>query len=336
LNPLEPVEPGTPRVLHAAATSLPPNRLGLARWLVDRGNPLVARVTVNRWWSAIFGAGLVTTIEDFGAQGERPTHPDLLDWLAVDFMDHNWSMKHVHKRIVLSAAYRQSSRVSEELLREDPSNRWLARGPRFRMPAEMIRDHALAVSGLLQNKMGGPPVYPPQPAGIWRHVGRNAPKYATSQGTDRFRRGIYVVWRRSAPYPSFVNFDAPDRASCVVQRPRTNTPLQALTLLNDPAYFEMARGLAERIVADLPAAGVDARVEYAFRRCVARRPSRREVQHLAHVYRREAARLEQDADSARALLGDQPLPAGVTVGQLAAWVYLSNVLLNLDETITKG
>lgn len=327
LTPGEAVEPASPAALHAWPADAPPNRLGLARWLVQPDNPLTPRVVVNRWWAEFFGRGLVATLEDFGSQCEPPTHPQLLDWLARDFIEHGWSMKHVHKRIVMSSTYRQSSRLRRELLAVDPENKLLARGPRFRLSAEMIRDNALTASGLLSGKMGGPPVYPPQPDGLWRHVGRNAPKYDTSQGTDRFRRGVYVVWRRSAPYASFTNFDAPDRAACVVQRPRTNTPLQALTLLNDPAYQEMALALAKRIAAHPTAAPLE-KVEYGFRLCVSRRPQAHEAKLLAEVYRREFERLRNDPPAVQKLTGEQD-------ADLAAWLFVANILLNLDETITK-
>ncbi|XZE53199.1 PSD1 and planctomycete cytochrome C domain-containing protein [Planctomycetaceae bacterium SH139] len=327
LTPGKVVEPASPAALHAWPADSPPNRLGLARWLVQPGNPLTPRVVVNRWWAEFFGRGLVATLEDFGSQCEPPTHPQLLDWLARDFVEHGWSMKHVHKRIVMSSTYRQSSRLRRELLAVDPENELLARGPRFRLSAEMIRDNALHASGLLSGKMGGPPVYPPQPDGLWRHVGRNAPKYDTSQGTDRFRRGVYVVWRRSAPYASFTNFDAPDRAACVVQRPRTNTPLQALTLLNDPAYQEMALALAKRIAA-YPTATPQEKVEYGFRLCVSRRPQTHEANLLAAVYHRELERLRNDPLAVQKSTEEQN-------ADLAAWLFVANILLNLDETITK-
>ncbi|MCH8043684.1 MAG: PSD1 domain-containing protein [Planctomycetes bacterium] len=332
----ERVEPGTPASLHPLSSELPPNRLGLAKWIVDANNPLTARVTVNRWWQEIFGRGIVATSEDFGTQCEPPTHPQLLDWLAVEFIEGGWSMKHVHKLIVMSATYRQSARVSTELLERDPLNKLLARGARFRLSAEAIRDNGLTISGLISTKMGGPPVFPPQPSGIWRHVGRNAPKYATSTGADRYRRGIYVIWRRSAPYPAFVNFDAPDRASCVVKRSQTNTPLQALTLLNDPAYMEMAVGLARRIATDKRDLSDRERVEYGYRLCVARRPNDKEAEHLLNVYQRELARFKTNAAAAKKLVGKEPLPKDISAEQLAAWVYVANILLNLDETITKG
>ena len=334
-EPLEQVQPGTPRSLPPMLEGMPANRLGLARWLVNRDNPLTARVTVNRWWAEIFGRGIVDTEEDFGTQGDRPTHPKLLDYLAVEYMEHDWSMKHVHRLIVTSATYQQSSRIQADQLEKDPNNLLLGRGPRFRLSAEMIRDNALTVSGLLSHKMGGSPVYPPQPDGIWRHVGRNAPKYDTSTGTDRFRRGIYVVWRRSAPYPSFTNFDAPDRASCVVVRPRTNTPLQALTLLNDHAYLEIARHLAERIMKLPGMAGDRERVARGFQLAVSRQATSKELDTLMELYQSELARYEQDLPLARSVLGETTAPAA-DQPRLAAWFSIAQVLLNLDETITKG
>jgi hypothetical protein len=332
----EPVEPGTPRTLHALHPDAPPNRLGLARWLVDAENPLVARVTVNRWWSEFFGHGLVDTLEDFGTQGDRPTHPRLLDHLAVEFMEHGWSRKHIHKRIVMSATYRQDARVSEALFEADPYNRLHARGPRFRLDAETIRDNALTVSGLLSRKQGGPPVYPPQPAGLWRVTGKVDNTYRTSEGEDRYRRGIYTVWRRSSPYPSFVNFDAPDRAACVVQRSRTNTPLQALTLLNDPVYVEMALALAERIHTGQPELTDEQRVEYGFRLVLVRRPLPEEMESLVAIYRGQLERFQQDPASAKRLLENMPGIETDNQAQRAGWFYVASILLNLDEAITKG
>jgi mono/diheme cytochrome c family protein len=319
--------------LTSPPAAVPPNRLALAEWLVSPGNPLIGRVTVNRWWSEFFGEGLVATLEDFGTQGEPPTHPDLLDWLAVEFVENGWSMKHIHRLIVTSATYQQSSKVSPALLDRDPYNKLLARGPRLRLPAETIRDNALAIAGLLSTKIGGPPVYPPQPEKIWRHVGRNAPKYETDTDEDRFRRGIYVVWRRSAPYPSFVNFDAPDRGACVVNRSRTNTPLQALTLLNDPAYVEMAQALARRIETDYPDMTDRQRVEYAFRLSTARQPTSDEVQTLLELFESQRRRFADDPKSARQLAAADTAHADVS--RLAAWFFVANTLLNLDETVTK-
>jgi hypothetical protein len=329
------VSMGTPRVLPELTDGVPGDRRALAAWLADESNPLTSRVAVNRWWAEFFGRGIVETIEDLGTQGDPPSHPELLDYLAVEFMESGWSMKHAHKLIVMSATYQQSSGVSPRLLEKDPYNKLYARGPRFRMPAETIRDNALAISGLLSNRMAGPPVFPPQPDGIWRHVGRNAPKYDTSQGTDRFRRGVYVFWRRSAPYPSFTNFDAPDRASCVVLRPRTNTPLQALTLLNDPAYIEMAVALAERIASEGANMSVEDRAAFAFRLCVARQPKAEELKQFVDVFNLERSRFEQSPGEAEAIVGKSAIP-NTDIKDLAAWVYVANILLNLDETITKG
>ena len=336
LNKGPDVVAATPDVLHSIDSRLPKNRIGLAKWLVDPNNPLVARVAVNRWWAEFFGRGIVASLEDFGSQGERPTHPKLLDWLAVDFVENGWSMKHIHKRIVMSATYQQSSRLTPKSLERDPYNKLYGRGARFRLSAEAIRDNALKISGLLSTKMHGPPIFPPQPANIWRHIGRNAPKYKTSTGEDRFRRGIYVVWRRSAPYPSFVNFDAPDRAACVVQRSRTNTPLQALTLMNDPAYIEMTTALATRILADDPRMSVSNRIKYGFQLCVSRNPTEREAKILERVYRDELARFEADTKAAEELIDSKDRPKDIDIKQLAAWFYVANVLLNMDETITKG
>ena len=339
LNPKQKVAPSTPAALHPWKKEWPANRLGFAKWLVDPANPLVARVTVNRWWGQFFGRGIVSTEEDFGSQCEPPTHPKLLDWLALEFMENGWSMKKLHKTIVLSATYGQSSRVTPELLEKDPNNLWFARGPRFRLTAEMIRDNALRISGLLSHKMGGSPIYPPQPDGLWRQTGRNEPKYVAATNQDRFRRGIYVVWRRAAPYPSFVNFDGPDRSACHPKRSRTNTPLQALTLLNDEAYVEMALGLAIRVLEDKPKADLDERLRYAFRRTLAREPDARELTVLRELHAGELVRLIEDKKAVKELLDGikaVKFSAKLDSNQLAAWFFVANALLNLDETVTKG
>ncbi|WP_299468967.1 PSD1 and planctomycete cytochrome C domain-containing protein [uncultured Gimesia sp.] len=332
------VTPNTPDALHSMKTKETPSRLEFAKWLVAKENPLVARVTVNRWWSQFFGQGIVATQEDFGSQGDAPTHPELLDWLAVDFMEHNWSMKQIHKTIVMSATYQQSAKVTPALLEVDPYNKLYTRGPRLRLSAETIRDNALAISGLLSTKMGGPPIYPPQPEGLWRHVGRNAPKYLTSTAEDRYRRGVYVIWRRSAPYPSFTNFDAPDRGACVINRSRTNTPLQALTLLNDPAYVEIGIGLAKRLATKGLATDLSdrERIAYAFRLCVAREPKDVEVEHLTKVFQQELNYFQEHPQAAQKLISADNRPEGVGASRMAAWLYVANILLNLDETITKG
>ena len=336
-SPTVEVKPGTPRALTAAGkqSEAEQNRVALAQWLTSRNNPLTARVQVNRAWAEIFGRGIVATTEDFGTQGDRPTHPEVLDWLAVEFMEHGWSFKHMLKQIVMSAAYQQSSAVTGQLWERDPENKLLARGPRFRLSAEAIRDNALVISGLYSPKVGGPPVFPPQPEGIWRHVGRNAPKYETSQGSDRFRRGIYTIWRRSAPPPSFMNFDAPDRASCTVRRPRTNTPLQALTLLNDLQYVEMAAALAGRMISERANHSPSERAAHGFRLATSREPTAAELAVLTGVYDRQREAFAQEPKRAEQLVKGLPAAAELPAAELAAWTYVANVLLNLDETITK-
>lgn len=250
-TPGEAVDPGLPRALPISVGELPGNRLGLARWLVDPANPLTARVTVNRWWAELFGRGLVSTVEDFGIHGDRPTHPALLDWLAVELVENGWSMKRLLRQIVLSAVYSQSSAATPATREADPDGRWHSRAPRLRLPAEMVRDNALAIAGVLTADVGGPPSYPPQPDGLWWIRDGHSPVYRPAIGTDRYRRGIYTVWRRLSLHPSLAVFDAPDRVACYAQRVRTNTPLQALTLLNDPAFMEAAFALANRL-ADRP------------------------------------------------------------------------------------
>jgi mono/diheme cytochrome c family protein len=330
LDPGERVEPATPSVVLAADSKAQSNRLGLARWLIRRDNPLTARVQVNRSWQELFGRGLVATPEDFGTRGELPTHPDLLDWLAVEFMEPTfqgpgqakpraWSMKHVHRLIVTSATYRQSSHLTPELRGRDDRNQLLARGPRLRLDAETIRDNALAIAGLLSRKLGGPPVRPAQPPGLWRKVGGEQYIYTVSPGEDRHRRGIYVLLRRSMPYPSFITFDATARNVCTVQRSRSNTPLQALTLLNDPVYVEAAQALAQRTLRELPEANDEARLTRAFRLCVARQPRPVELTILQ--------RLLADQRAAR---------QGQSDAELSAWIDVTSALLNLDETITKN
>jgi hypothetical protein len=336
LTPGEAVQPGTPMALHPLREGSAGNRLELAEWLVDPANPLIGRVTVNRWWAEFFGRGLVTTPEDFGTQGELPTHPGLLDWLAVEFVEAGWSAKHIHKLIAMSATFQQSSKVDNGSLQRDPYNALYGRGPRLRLKAELIRDNGLAVSGLLNPRIGGPLAYPPQPDGIWRVVGKVDNTYPTSEGEDRYRRGVYTVWRRSAPYPSFVNFDAPDRASCVVKRVTTNTPLQALTLMNDPTYQEMAVSLAVRIARAEPGGTVGDRVIRGFRMCLARAPSAKEMGFLETAYRGELARVQSDEDGLQRLSETWEIPANVSRAELAAWTYVATILLNLDETITSG
>lgn len=332
----EPVKPGVPAVLHALPEG-EPTRLMLARWLVSTNNPLVARVTVNRWWAEFFGHGLVTTPEDFGIKGEPPTHPQLLDWLAVEFMQHGWSAKHIHKLIVMSATYRQSANATPELLAADAENKFYARGPRFRLDAEMIRDNALSAAGLLSSKLGGPPVRPYQPPGIWESkVGGNKVTYEISEGEDRFRRGIYTVWKRTSPYPSFITFDAPNRNACVARRPRSNTPLQSLTLLNDPVYVEAAMALAKRVLVEKSSGDVAEKIRYAFQLCVGRAPTEKEASIVKRLFDEQLSASQRDAASATKLVKDFSKPQGVEDVVFAAWYSVASALLNLDETITKG
>ncbi len=335
----EPVEPGVPVALHPLKISKPTsqnNRLDLGQWLVDRENPLVARVTVNRWWAELFGRGIVSTVEDFGIKGDRPTHPELLDWLAVEFMDNGWSMKKLLKTIVVSATYRQSSRLTPEAFERDDQNKLLARGPRHRMDAEMIRDNALSIAGLLSLKQGGPPIRPPQPDGLWIKLGGQKYDYQISPGEEKYRRGLYVVLKRGAPYPSFVNFDASSRMACTVKRSRSNTPLQALTLLNDPVYVEAAMAFAKRILTEAPQQSAEARITHAFAVAVGRTPRDAEMTALKNLITAQRDAAAKDAKGTKELIGGLKLPAGVAPEEFAAWYAVATALLNLDETITKG
>jgi hypothetical protein len=333
--PGEAVQPGTPAVLPPLAN--PRSRLDLARWLVDRDNPLAARVTVNRWWAELFGRGLVGTVEDFGVKGDPPTHPELLDWLAVEFMEGGWGMKAVLRQIVTSATYRQSSRVTPELLAKDDQNLLLARGPRFRLDAEAVRDNALAAAGLLALKFGGPPVRPYQPEGLWDKRGGDRVEYKVSSGQDRYRRGLYTVWKRTSPYPSMVNFDAAPRLVCSLKRSRSNTPLQALTLLNDPVYVEAAKALAARALAARAGEPLPRRLAHAFRICLARKPEAEELAVLRRLWARQSAAHRADPASARELVADFPLPPGVGVEEFATWFDVHDLnatilyLLGLDH-----
>jgi Protein of unknown function (DUF1553)/Protein of unknown function (DUF1549) len=336
-NPGERVYAAVPVALGALADDLPPNRLGLARWLVSNDNPLTPRVTVNRLWETLFGRGLVRTLEDFGSQGERPSHPELLDWLAVEFMEKGWSQKQMLREIVSSATYRQSSDVSPALLERDPDNRLLARGARYRVEAETVRDVALAVSGLLQKKLGGPSVYPQQPDGVW-NVPYSEMKWDTSVGEDLHRRSLYTFYRRSSPYPSLVTFDAPSREMCTVRRVRTDTPLQALTTLNDPVFVEAARALAQRMAREGGTRAAE-RIAYGHRLCTARRPAEPDLDALVAFFGREKARFAGDAAAARSVAGlPEPGPGSVepeSPAEVAALTMVANVLLNLDATVTR-
>ncbi|WP_169972709.1 PSD1 and planctomycete cytochrome C domain-containing protein [Tautonia rosea] len=325
-----PVDPGVPSVLHPLPEDQPLNRLTLARWLVSENNPLVARVTVNRLWAGHFGRGLVPTLDDFGTRGEPPSHPDLLDWLAVTFVDEGWSQKAIHRWIVTSATYRQSSNVEPSLLDRDLENVLLARGPRFRLEAELVRDLALSASGLLTPTVGGPSVYPPQPDGVTA-LAYGGPGWPTSTGPDRYRRGLYTFIKRTAPYAAFTTFDAPTSEVTCTRRERSNTPLQALTLLNDPVFIEAAQALAQRIVSELPEGDAEARAARAFRLCLSREPDASELAAILDFYQAQRDRIASGELDAETLAGTADSDHAV---ELAAWTTVSRALLNLDETIT--
>jgi mono/diheme cytochrome c family protein len=332
----EKVTAGVPASLPPLPAGKPLNRLGLAYWLVDANNPLTARVVVNRFWGEFFGRPLVESPEDFGTQSLPPTHPELLDWLATEFMARGWSMKAIHKTIVMSAAYRESSTLTRAAFERDPYNRLLARGPRFRMEAEMIRDSMLAASGLLSRKVGGPSVFPLQAdtSGVIA-INKVDTAWSTSPGDDRYRRGLYTHWRRTAPFAAFAIFDAPSRECCIVRRQRTNTPLQALAGLNDPAFFDAARGLALRVMKEGPEA-LAGRIELAFRLCTARKPRADEAALLEAELKAQREHFRRNPAAAKALFkGSLAKPADADAVDAAAWTMLANVLINLDETLTK-
>ncbi|RIK73482.1 MAG: hypothetical protein DCC67_17860 [Planctomycetota bacterium] len=353
LKPAEPASPGVPAFLHpldepkasagptgGAKGAVRPNRLDFARWLVDRRSPTTARAIVNRVWQAYFGAGLVTTPEDLGTQGALPTHPELLDWLAVELMDSGWSLKHIHRLIVGSATYQQSAAVTPELLARDPANELLARGPRFRVDAEAVRDIALAASGLLYRKLGGPSVYPPAPEFLFQPPTSYGPKtWNHNSGPDQYRRALYTFRYRSVPYPALESFDAPRGDVACVRRVRSNTPLQALTTLNEPLYVQCARELARRAIAE-GGANDEARLAYAFRRCLSRPPSAEELAVLADFLARQKARFRDGGADPQPLIADGDAQAAVAddraaAADLAAWTAVARIVLNLDETITK-
>jgi hypothetical protein len=334
------VERITPAILPPMAKDLPRDRLGLARWLVDPANPLTARVTVNRFWQQLFGTGLVKTSEDFGNQGERATHPELLDWLATRFVADGWDVKKFMKRMVMSATYRQASKVTTEGLARDPENRLLARGPRFRLDGETIRDQALAISGLLVQRIGGPAVKPPQPAGLWKAVGyssSNTARFRADKGTDKVhRRSIYTVWKRTSPPPEMTTFDAPSREACRVRRERTNTPMQALLLMNDPQYVEAARRFAEHIITKGGAEDRD-RIAWALELATCKAPRDADIADLLGLLRSQRVEFRKTPKAARALIaiGETKPNPKLDVTELAAWVMVANLILNLDEVVTK-
>jgi uncharacterized protein DUF1553/uncharacterized protein DUF1549/cytochrome c len=340
LKPERSVRPGVPSFLQPLAANGPPTRLTFARWLTDRRSPTTARSIVNRVWQSYFGIGIVSTSEDLGSQSETPSHPQLLDWLAVEFMDHGWSLKWLNRQIAMSATYRQSSEVTPDKYARDPYNRLLARGPRFRVDAEIVRDIALESSGLLYSRLSGPSVFPPAPDFLFQPPASYGPKiWKEETGPDRYRRALYTFRYRSVPYPALQTFDAPNGDFSCVRRSRSNTPLQALTSLNEPLFLECARALALKTVWK---GGSDdrARLIYAFRCCLSRQPSPEELATLLELYDKGKAHFTSDTSNALAFVvktkKDRPsLPTGTTVGELAGWTAVSRVLLNLDETITK-
>ncbi len=336
-DPAQKVEPGVPSCLSPLPSGAPRNRLGLAEWLVSPDNPLTARVTVNRYWQRLFGTGLVKTAENFGLQGEPPSHPELLDWLATEFA-RGWDVKAMQRLIVTSATYRQSSKATAALVQHDPENRLLARGPRFRLPAELVRDNALAISGLLVERTGGPSIKPYQPAGLWEELAGGAGEgpYVQDKGAGLYRRSLYVYRKRTVPHPAMTTFDAPSREVCQVKRARTNTPLQALELLNDVTYVESARRLAQMMLAD-GGHTPEERIRFAFRRATARIPEAKEVQVLAHGLERYRKAFAADREEALRYLrhGDSPVDPRLDPVELAAYTATAGVILNLDETITK-
>ncbi len=337
-HPGQKVTPAVPAFLPPLPAGAPDNRLGLAEWLTSPNHPLTARVAVNRYWQAYFGTGLVKTAEDFGSQGEAPSHPELLDWLATEFVRTGWDIKAMQRLIVTSATYRQQSQAPAALRERDPENRLLARGPRLRLTAEMIRDQALAVSGLLNDKMGGPPVKPYQPDGLWEQLsafpGRKL--FVRSKGPDLWRRSVYTYWKRTVPPPSMTVFDAPTREFCVIRRPLSSTPLQALALLNDETYIEAARKMAEHMMKE-GGPSVAARLGYGFRLATARAPSAAEEAVLEAGLNRRLTQYRGDRAAAEKLLsaGEAPRDASLDTAELAAYTTAASVILNLDEVITR-
>ncbi len=337
-RPSDKVDPGVPAFLPPLPKDQRVDRLALAKWLVDPKHPLTARVTVNRFWQHYFGVGLVKTAEDFGTQGERPSNPDLLDWLATEFIRSGWDVKYIQRLIVTSATYQQSSKVSPELKSRDPENRLLARGPRFRMDAEAIRDNALAIAGLLVRNVGGHSVKPYEPPGLWEAVSYGYKQsYNQGHGTDLYRRSLYTFWKRQSPPAAMVTLDAPSRETCIVRRPRTNTPLQALLLLNDTTYIEAARALAQRILTEQKG-DLAKRLTFGFRLATARTPRPDELEILIRKYEQHLEHYQKNKEAARQLLslGEIKTADKFDTAELAAWTTIANILLNLDETITKG
>ena len=332
--PGERVTAATPGSLLPFSSDWPRNRLGLARWVTDPKQPLTARVTINRWWQAVFGRGIVATPEDFGSQGQLPSHPELLDWLAHTFVSSGWDVKSLWRQIVTSATYRQGSEASAEQQAHDPDNILLGRGPKFRLPAEMIRDNALAASGLLVGKLGGPPVKPYQPAGLWEEKANIS--YVRDPGEGSHRRSLYTFWKRTSPPPAMLTFDATSREVCVVKRQPTATPLQALVLMNDPQYVEAARALAQHAIHDA-GPSLDDQATYIFRSLTGRRPGERELEILESLYREQYDEFRSGRSDANKLLavGDTPPDRAIDPAECAALTVLAQAVMNYDETVMK-
>jgi len=335
-KPGEKVERAVPAALPQLSPDAPKNRLGLAQWLVDTRNPLTARVAVNRLWQTIFGTGLVKTAEDFGVQGEPPSHPELLDWLATEFVRTNWDVKAMVRLMVTSAAYRQASTATPDLIARDPENRLLARGPRFRLPAEAIRDQALFASGLLAEKIGGPSVMPYQPAGLWKETAMQDMNYTQGHGDDIYRRGLYTFWKRTIAPPMMVAFDAAGRETCIVRESRTDTPMQALDLMNDVTFVEAARALGQRMMKE---GGPDpaGRLRYGFRVLLSRNPSAAEAGTLVDSlnYHRDYFATRPAAAEKLLAQGESKADAALPPAELAAYASVASLMLNLDEAVTK-
>ena len=332
-QPGEEVEPDVPAIFPRLPTNQPRNRLGLAYWLTDPSHPLVSRVIVNRLWKQLFGTGLVKTLGDFGTQGERPSHPELLDWLAADFVEHGWDIKRLQKLIISSSTYRQSSANRRRYEDQDPDNRFLCRAPRFRLSAEEIRDSALSISGLLNPSIGGPSVFPYQPANYLSSIGKG---WKESEGGSLYRRGLYTFWRRTMLYPSFQIFDAPSREFCSVNRPRTNTPLQALVTLNDPAFVEAARVFAQRVLSRKEDSDPQ-RLRLAFMMATSRAPDKSEMRILTETLSEQRNEFTAHPERANEFITNgKSLPSSdYDPVELAAWTSLGSILLNLDETISR-
>jgi hypothetical protein len=327
------VQPETPSVFNSMPADSAPSRLTLARWLISKENPLTARVTVNRMWQEFFGRGIVETSEDFGTRAEAPTHPKLLDWLATEFMN-AWNVKRMHKLIVMSATYRQSSKSRQELESRDPYNKLLARQSRLRLSAELVRDETMAASGLLNLAVGGPSVRPPLPAGVADLSYGSGIKWKETNGTDAYRRGLYILFQRTTPYPQLMNFNAPNSLLTCSRRERSTTPLQALNLLNDPVFFEAAQGLAVRLLRE-PKTDINNRLEYAFKLCLSRTPTAQEKQRLIEFVQKQREMLSQEPEAINKIFPATGLD-GIDAAEAAVWVGVSRVLLNLEEFITRG